>query len=158
MEVQAPANQCNSLSDAEYMAMAGAAQEIMFLRQLEEELLHVSKLPPTTLFVDNQPALSVANRSATRMRHILIKFHYIRDCIDQGRIKLEYVATEKMLADLLTKILPKPKTSEFSTAMLSAGPLTEHPERARLTSGQSTRRASPRSRPLSDCAPQANTS
>ena len=120
-------------ADAEYMAMASAAQEIMFLRQLEEELLG-TKLPhPTTLMVDNQPAMSVANRAATRMRHILIKFHYIRNCVDNKWIQLEYLPTAKMIADLMTKILPKPKTLEFSTAMLNTRPLTEHPQRARLT-------------------------
>jgi len=100
-------------ADAEYMALAAAAQEIMFVRQLEEELL-CSTIPATTLYTDNQPALQVAKRCATRMRHILIKFHYIRDCVDNQTITLAYVQTDKMLADLLTKILPKAKTVVFS--------------------------------------------
>ena len=99
-------------ADAEYMAMAMAAKEIMFIRQLEDELLG-RPTPPTVLHTDSQPAMQVAKRCATRMRHILIKFHFIRDCVDSGLIQLQYLQTDSMVADLLTKILGKPKTVQF---------------------------------------------
>eukprot|EP00056_Hartaetosiga_gracilis_P009799 m.142034 g.142034 ORF g.142034 m.142034 type:complete len:195 (-) comp13195_c0_seq50:4143-4727(-) len=111
-------------ADAEYMAQAMAAQEVMFLRQFEEELFGATLQQPTILYSDNQPAIRVTTRSATRMRHILIKYHYIRDCVDNGRIELKYLPTNDMVADLLTKILPKPQTTKFCTMLYSA---SQHP-------------------------------
>ncbi|EGD75626.1 hypothetical protein PTSG_12470 [Salpingoeca rosetta] len=104
-------------ADAEYMALAATAQELMFLRQLQEELTGAVLCEPTLVHTDNQPAQRVAEHAASRMRHILVKYHYIRECVDTKRIVLSYLATEHMIADLLTKILPRPKTAQFSARL-----------------------------------------
>jgi hypothetical protein len=36
-----------------------------------------------------------------------MKFHFIRECVDQGEISLEAVSTADQLADILTKALEK---------------------------------------------------
>ena len=46
-----------------------------------------------------------------RSKHIDIQYHYTRDLVKEKRIKLEYVPTKDMLADLLTKSLPPLSTS-----------------------------------------------
>ena len=105
-------------ADAEYMALSSVAHELMFLRQLQQELLHEPLDAATTVHCDNQPAIAVARRCTTRMRHIDIRHHYVRELVDHGQIELAFIPTAEMVADLLTKILPKPRTLQFSAALL----------------------------------------
>jgi len=48
-----------------------------------------------------------------RSKHIAIKYHFIRDCVDGGRIKLEYVETARQLGDILTKPLGRVRLMEL---------------------------------------------
>ena len=48
-----------------------------------------------------------------RSKHIKIKYHYIRDMVQRGAVKLQYVATEEWIADVLTKLLDKVKFKYF---------------------------------------------
>ncbi|EGD73679.1 hypothetical protein PTSG_12309 [Salpingoeca rosetta] len=99
---------------------------------------------PTLVHTDNQPAQRVAEYAASRMRHILVKYHYIRECVDTKRIVLSYLATEHMIADFLTKILPRPKTTQFCTMLFDQRPLPGCQPRARPHSGRSPRPSTPR--------------
>ena len=42
-----------------------------------------------------------------RTKHIEIKFHYVRSCVEAGLIKCSYVSTKENIADILSKGLPK---------------------------------------------------
>ena len=42
-------------------------------------------------------------------KHIEIKYHYIRDMVQRGAVKLQYVATKEQIADVLTKPLARVK-------------------------------------------------
>jgi len=42
-----------------------------------------------------------------RTKHINIRYHFIREGVQDGAIILKYVATGEMIADILTKPLPK---------------------------------------------------
>ena len=48
-----------------------------------------------------------------KSKHIEIKFHYIKDMVQRGVVKLEYVETEKQIADVLTKPLARVKFEYF---------------------------------------------
>ena len=60
---------------------------------------------PIVLKVDNQPSIFLAENHAyhKRSKHIDVKFHYIRECVDRKIIKLEYCPTSKNAADVFTK-------------------------------------------------------
>ena len=47
-------------------------------------------------------------------KHIEIKYHYIRDMVHRGAVKLQYVATKEHIADVLTKPLDRVKFEYFS--------------------------------------------
>jgi hypothetical protein len=57
----------------------------MWLRRLLGELTGGEARPPA-LMVDNQPALALAMNPVLhdRSKHIDIKFHFLRDCVDGG--------------------------------------------------------------------------
>ena len=48
-----------------------------------------------------------------RSKHIEIKYHYIRDMVQRGAVKLLYVATDEQIADVLTKPLARVKFEYF---------------------------------------------
>ena len=48
-----------------------------------------------------------------KSKHIKIKYHYIRDMVQRGAVKLQYVATEEQIADVLMKPLARVKFKYF---------------------------------------------
>ncbi|XP_073362618.1 uncharacterized protein [Aegilops tauschii subsp. strangulata] len=59
------------------------------------------------LFVDNQAAIALSKNPVhhDRSKHIDIKYHYIRDCVEKGQVKVDHIPTRKQIADALTKAL-----------------------------------------------------
>jgi hypothetical protein len=76
----------------------------IWLTRLLIDMLRVESGMPE-LFMDNQSAIALCKNLVfhDRSKHIDVRFYFIRDCIEEERIKLDYVTTEKQLADLLTK-------------------------------------------------------
>ena len=48
-----------------------------------------------------------------KSKHIEIRYFYIRDMVQRGAIKLEYISTEDQIADILTKPLSRVKFEHF---------------------------------------------
>ena len=42
-----------------------------------------------------------------RMKHIDVRHHFLRDCVENGQFYLKYIRTDEQVADLLTKALPR---------------------------------------------------
>lgn len=100
-----------STTEAEYMALTDATKDIIWLRQLLGSIgLHQKY--PSCLFSDNKGALDLAQSTEcfhSRSKHIDIRYHFIKDVIEKGIIKLQFVPTENQPADFLTKNLVGPK-------------------------------------------------
>ena len=69
-----------STCEAEYVAVATAACQVVWLRQLLAELTGV-EAHPLALMVDNQPTIALAKNSVLhdQSKHIDVKFHFLRD-------------------------------------------------------------------------------
>lgn len=95
--------------EAEYIALAHAAKEAIWLRRLLSEL-GVSSDSPTTLYTDNQSAITYAhdNQFHARSKHIDIRHHFIREQIDATDITVIHCASEDNAADMFTKALARP--------------------------------------------------
>eukprot|EP00253_Pinus_taeda_P025210 PITA_25210 len=50
-------------------------------------------------------------------KHIDIRCHFIRDCVQRGAVHLQYVPTEEQVADILTKALGRAKFIYFRESM-----------------------------------------
>jgi hypothetical protein len=103
---------CPALStmEAEYVAAGVTAQDLTGLKnQLSE--LGIDCGTGIILREDNQSCIDISNKAASnkRVKHIDIKFHYIRHKVRDGTIRLEKVASEDNIADIFTKPLPKPR-------------------------------------------------
>lgn len=103
-----------STAEAEYVALSCAAQETIWLRKL---LMDIRATPdgPTVIMEDNQGAIAIAQNPVghARTKHIDIRYHYVRECIQSGNICLQYCPTGEMKADILTKPLPRVKFEKF---------------------------------------------
>ena len=97
-----------SSAEAEYMSLSEAVQEAIYLRKLLTDFGY-SQTEPTIINIDNQSAMKIANHPVQhqRTKHIDIKHHFVRDAISNKEIKLNYLPTGDMPADLLTKNLAK---------------------------------------------------
>ena len=93
-----------STAEAEYMALSSAAQEAVWMRELNSDLGN-QQSQPILIFEDNQSAIAMAKNPQfhKRSKHINIKYHYVREQVGKGTIVVKYCPTEDMLADLLTK-------------------------------------------------------
>lgn len=107
-----------SSTESEYMALSSAVQEAIWLRQLCHELGYDMK-GPTKFNCDNQSAILLAESDGYRQRskHIDIRFHHIRDKIKNRQIDVQYLSTNDMVADSLTKAVSKEKTDFCAHAM-----------------------------------------
>ena len=95
-----------STMESEFIALDLAGQEAEWLRSLLADLpLWGRKAPSISLHCDSQSAISVANNNAYngKKRHIRIRHESVRDLITNGVICLDFVRSEKNLADPLTK-------------------------------------------------------
>lgn len=107
-----------STTEAEYMAMSAASQEIVWLKGLYYELLQ-ENMEPMTLFSDSKSAIDLAHNSMYhgRSKHIDIRHHFIRDLVQENFMKIKHVGTNEMVADALTKPLPRKKFVDCRTKM-----------------------------------------
>lgn len=94
-----------SSMESEYMAIAEACKEAMYLRLLLCEV--TGSLNTVLLYNDSQSAQKlVANYVCHRKsKHIDIRYHFIKDAVSNKVIQLEYLPTTDMPADVLTKAL-----------------------------------------------------
>jgi hypothetical protein len=102
-----------SSTEAEYVGYSSAAKEAAWVRGLLQELNRPAAQMP--LYVDNNSGISLAESNAYRARtkHIDVRYHYIRQEVQRGRIELKYLPTEEMPADGLTKPLSRAPFEAF---------------------------------------------
>lgn len=97
-----------STSEAEYVALSATTQEAVWLGGLLSDL-QVTLSEPTVLMEDNQGAIAIARNPTAhaRTKHIDIRYHFVCEAMQKGTINLCYCPTKEMIADLLTKPLPR---------------------------------------------------
>ncbi|XP_060216750.1 uncharacterized protein LOC132644191 [Lycium barbarum] len=97
-----------SLAEAEYRSLANTVSELTWLTGLNRDLGVQLKLL-VCVYSDSKAAIQIAANPMfhERTKHIEIDCHFIREKIQQGLIKTEYLPTIEQLADVLTKGLNK---------------------------------------------------
>lgn len=109
-----------STTEAEYMAMSDAARHMIWMHNA---LLELEQTYDPVLHADSMGGIDLAknHRISQRSKHIDIRYHFIRDHVD-NTFKLEYISTEINLADLLTKQLVK-STHQRLSALVRCSPV-----------------------------------
>jgi hypothetical protein len=103
-----------SFVEAEYMVASLASCEAIWLRKMLVGLFG-QQLYPTVIHCENQSCIKLSENPVfyDRLKHIEIRYHFIRDCVQKGSVKLQYVPTGEQIADILTKPLVKGKFVYF---------------------------------------------
>jgi hypothetical protein len=112
--------QCDSAlssTEAEYVAISEAYRVLLLLMDLMLEEaksrgVHIEVGPPVIrckTIEDNLGALELARlpKMRPRTRHINVKYHHFREAVAKGRLSICHVPSEKQLADIMTKNLPR---------------------------------------------------
>ncbi|KMQ86896.1 retrovirus-related pol polyprotein from transposon tnt 1-94 [Lasius niger] len=107
-----------SSTEAEYMALAEAAKEAIYLRRFIKELGFPS-LADTKIFCDNNSARKLAENSIShnRSKHIDVRHHSVREVLQNEQFEIHYTPTDKMAADMFTKVVPTSKLKECSNIL-----------------------------------------
>ncbi|VFQ84487.1 unnamed protein product [Cuscuta campestris] len=119
----------DSTTEAEYMAAAEAAKEGVWIKKFISELGVVSSInDPIPLFCDNTGAIAQTKepRSHQKTKHIVRRYHIIREIVDRGDVEICKVGTDDNIADPLTKPLGKLK-HEGHTKSMGIRPMPDWP-------------------------------
>nr|GEZ88251.1 retrovirus-related Pol polyprotein from transposon TNT 1-94 [Tanacetum cinerariifolium]GFB08041.1 retrovirus-related Pol polyprotein from transposon TNT 1-94 [Tanacetum cinerariifolium] len=94
-----------SSTKAEYITLSGCCAQILWMRsQLSDYGLVFNKIP---MYCDNKSAIALCcnNVQHSRSKHIDIRYHFIKEQVENEVIELYFINTEYQLADLFTKAL-----------------------------------------------------
>ncbi|KAK1408451.1 hypothetical protein QVD17_40235 [Tagetes erecta] len=99
-----------SSTEAEFRAVASTTTEVQWIISLLQELGYQSTVTPA-IYCDN---LSATHYSAnpvfhSRMKHLALDFHFVREKVKDGTVRVTHISGDDQLADALTKPLPKPR-------------------------------------------------
>ncbi|GJT90495.1 retrovirus-related pol polyprotein from transposon TNT 1-94 [Tanacetum coccineum] len=96
-----------SSTKAEYIALSGCCAQILWIHsQLKDYGFQFNKIP---LYCDNKSAIALCcnNVQHSRAKHIDVRYHFIKDQVENGIVELYFIRTEYQLADIFTKPLPR---------------------------------------------------
>ncbi|XP_074361468.1 secreted RxLR effector protein 161-like [Apium graveolens] len=99
---------CVALSscEVEFMVATAAACQAIWIRNVLNQITD-EEVGPVVLFVDNKSAIDLAKNPVFhgRSKHIHVRYHFIRECVEWGEIILKHVSSECQKEDILTKAM-----------------------------------------------------
>jgi hypothetical protein len=106
-----------STTKAEYMASTQATKEAIWMTKLIKELGYMKEKKAMVIRCDNQGVISLTKNPMqhARTKHIDVQHHFVRKRVENGEIPFEYCSIEDMVADVLTKALPKERHNKLIT-------------------------------------------
>nr|GEX16924.1 retrovirus-related Pol polyprotein from transposon TNT 1-94 [Tanacetum cinerariifolium] len=99
---------CTTLStvESEYVSLSACCTQVLWMRtQLTDYGFHFNKIP---IYCDSKSAIAISCNPVqhSRSKHIIVRYHFIKEHVEKGTIELYFVKTDYQLADLFTKALP----------------------------------------------------
>jgi hypothetical protein len=95
-----------SSCEAEYTAAFEASKEVIWLRALLKGI-NFTAPSATIILCDNNAAINLSEDPSLhqRVKHIDIKYHFLRERVNSNEISMAYINTNNNLADIFTKAL-----------------------------------------------------
>ena len=113
--------------EVEYVAAAINCTNIVWLKHLLKGMKEeITKL--MILYCDNISAINISKNLVilmhAKIKHIAIKYHYVRELVEDKQVKMEYIHTKEQIVDIFTKPLCK-DAYEYLRGKLGVKPLTQ---------------------------------
>eukprot|EP00253_Pinus_taeda_P035336 PITA_35336 len=107
-----------SSAKEEYMVASTTTCEVVWLRKLLVSLFR-KMMEATRVYCNNQSCIKLYENLVfhDRLKHIDIRCHFIRDCVQRGAVQLQYVPTGDQVADIRTEALGRAKFIQFREQM-----------------------------------------
>ena len=85
-----------SIAEAEYITVCSASSKAVWLRKMLAELFDL-ELEATCIWCNNQNCVRLSENPMfhDKSKHIEIMYHYIRDMVQKGAVKIQYVTTDE---------------------------------------------------------------
>jgi hypothetical protein len=115
-----------SSTEAEYMQMTQAAKELKWFINLFSELYSISNsnyyIPTTVMKCDNRSAIDLSKNDIyhDRTKHIDLRYHFIRDCVQAKLFSIMHVPTAEQQADIFTKGLQRNLFTKFRNLIMAS--------------------------------------
>ena len=113
-----------STAEAKYVATAIHCTNIVWIKHLlkgmKEEITE-----PMIVYCDNTSAINISNNPVmhAKTKHIAIKYHYVRELVEDKQVKMKYINSKEQIADIFKKSLPK-DAFEYLRGKLGVKPLS----------------------------------
>ena len=110
----------DSTTESEYIAASEAAKEAVWIKKFVTELGVVPSISePVVVYCDNTGAIAQSKepRAHHRSKHILRKFHLIREILQRKDVIIEKIDTDRNVADPFTKPLSQAKHDYHAKAI-----------------------------------------
>lgn len=107
-----------SSTEAEYLAISDVCKDLSFFKNFLEEIVNVQG--KIVLYNDNQSAIKLLLAKEychKKTKHIDLRYHYVKDLVQKDFVNIEYLSTQEMIADVLTKPLCSTKHRNFINKM-----------------------------------------
>nr|GEW67684.1 retrovirus-related Pol polyprotein from transposon TNT 1-94 [Tanacetum cinerariifolium] len=95
-----------STAEAEYVSLSAYCAQVLWMRtHLTDYGFHFDKIP---IYYDSKSAIAISCNPVqhSRTKHIVVRYHFIKEHVEKGTIELYFVKTDYQLADIFTKALP----------------------------------------------------
>ena len=94
--------------EVEYVAAVVNCSNIAWFKQLLTGM-KIEIKDPTIIFCDNTSTINISKNLVmhTKTKHIAIKYHFLRESVQDKELRLEYVNTKEQIVDIFSKPLPK---------------------------------------------------
>ena len=113
-----------SIAEAEYVTAAINYTNIVWIKHLLKGMKgEITK--PVILYYDNTSAINISKNHVmhAKTKHIAIKYHYVRERVEDKQVKMEYIHSKEQISDIFTKPLPK-DDFEYLRSKLGVKPLS----------------------------------
>jgi hypothetical protein len=96
------------IAEAEYITVVACCTHVLWMKQTLKDI-QVEYDEPIPIYCDNTSAISISKNTVmhSKMKHIPIKYRFLREQVAEKNIRVEYVGTKEQVAKIFTKPLPR---------------------------------------------------
>ena len=117
-----------STCESEYIALCAAAQEAVHLKSLFRELVPEVNGggTPIVVYEDNRATIDISKNPCLHEKQKHVDVKYVRECVLESRIQVQYLQTDRMLADVLTKAVRVNTWMKLISPLMGPTDINEH--------------------------------